>query len=269
MTRKSQARLARDRRKIPKRNNIASITVDEESKQIIFTTNDMLVKQLQRDGPSVAKSFDRLTKDDIIACSAVFGRVQGILLRHLPRIEDIDFKATAARLLFSASNSFIASIEVARHGYPMQYGVVARMMIETLATVIAIAIKDTALDELHNGTLKSTKCITWSKEALPPLGQYWGMLSNSFVHIGKGHSDFQGPFRYKSDNEALRFIMSSLRGNIWLLDVVTDLVFSDESGETRYWRRTGPEAWFDPTPEMREWTDNFFASILDSATPKA
>jgi hypothetical protein len=78
-----------------------------------------------------------------------------------------------------------ASIEVARHGYPRQYGAIARVLIETLATVIVIAVKAGALEVFHSGTLDSTKCITWSKAVLPPLGQYWGMLSNEFVHIGK------------------------------------------------------------------------------------
>jgi hypothetical protein len=232
--------------------------VDRDSEKIIFTTNDMLINQLHRDGPRVAKSFDRLTKNDIAECSAVFGQVQGLLLRHLPRLGDADFKATAARLLYGASNSLVASIEVARHGYRRQYGAIGRVLIETLATVIVIAVRANALEEFHLGTLSSTKCITWSKAALPPLGQYWGMLSNEFVHIGKGHSNFESPGRLcAEDNEALRFVISSVRGNVWLLHVVTDLIFSDETDTTRYWRRDGREARFDPTPKMREWTETF------------
>lgn len=87
MATKSQSRLDRDRHKILRHDNIASATVDHDRKQIIVTTNDMLVKQLHRDGPRVAKSFDRLTKTDIEECSAVFGQVQGLLFRHLPRLD--------------------------------------------------------------------------------------------------------------------------------------------------------------------------------------
>jgi hypothetical protein len=178
MTKKSQSRVKRDRLKIPKRDDIASITMDRE--HIIFTTNDMLVNQLHRDGPRVAKSFDRLTKNDIADCSAVFGQVQGVLLRHLPRLGDTDFRRRRPDFYMAR-----ASIEVARHGYPRQYGAIARVLIETLATEIVIAVKAGALEVFHPGTLDSTKCITWSKAVLPPLGQYWGMLSNEFVHIGK------------------------------------------------------------------------------------
>lgn len=261
MTKKSSSRLNRDRRRIPRKDNVASVTIDSENERIIFTTNDMLVKQIHRDGPRVAKSFDRLTKKDIEACSAVFGQVHGLLLRHLPRMEDDDFKATVSRLLFSASNALVASIEVARHGYPRQYGAVARVLIETLATVLVLTTKENALEKFHAGKLRSTDCITPSKEVLPPLGQYWGMLSNEFVHVGKSHAQFQGPSIYTSDSEALKFIVSSIRGNVWLLHVVTELVFSDETETPRYWRRNGKEAWFDPSPEMREWTEKFFASV--------
>ncbi len=65
---------------MPKRDNIAGVIVDEASERILFTTNDMLVNQLHRDGPRVARSFDRLAKDHIVACSGVFGRVYGILV---------------------------------------------------------------------------------------------------------------------------------------------------------------------------------------------
>jgi hypothetical protein len=261
MTKKSESRLNRDRRRIPKKDNVASVTIDHESKTLIFTTNDMLVKQLHRDGPRIARSFDRLIKKDIEACSAVFGQVQGLLLRHLPRMGDDDFKATTARLLFSASNALVASIEVARHGFHRQYGAVARVLIETLATVIVLATKEKALERFHAGKLRSTDCITPSKDVLPPLGQYWGMLSNEFVHVGKAHADFAAPSTYTEDDEALRFIVTSMRGNVWLLHVVSDLIFSDETDTPHYWRRNGQEAWFDPTPEMRQWTERFFESV--------
>lgn len=246
---------------MPRKDNVATVTIDHENGQIVFTTNDMLVNQIHRDGPRVAKSFDRLTKKDIEACSAVYGQVLGLLARHLPRLEDDDFKATVARLLFSAANAFVASIEVARHGYPRQYGAVARVLVETLATVLVLTTKENALEKFHAGKLRSTDCITPSKDILPPLGKYWGMLSNEFVHVGKGHALFEGPKTYAPDSEALKFIVSSIRGNVWLLHVVTELVFSDETETPRYWRRNGQEAWFDPSPKMRAWTENFFASV--------
>lgn len=183
------------------------------------------------------------------------------MLRHLPRLDDDDFKATSARLLSSASNSLVASIEVARHGYRRQYGVLARTFIETLATVVAFAIKENALQQFHEGKLDSNKCVTWAKAALPPIGQYWGMLSREFVHIGKSYSAFEPPLEYTAADEALPFILNSLRGNVCLLHIVAELIFSDETDTPQYWSRNGQAASFDPTPEVRAWMEVFLKPV--------
>lgn len=264
MTKKSQARLARNSKEIPKLEDIASVTVDARSKQLIFTTNDMLINQIHRDGPRIARSFDRLTKSEIAECSRLFGGIMGVLLRHLPRLNDDDFQATSARLLASATNSLVASIEVARHGYPRQYGALARMVVETLATVIALAVVPKALHQFHQNELSSTKCITWSKRVLPQLSQAWRFLSNEFVHIGKSHSLFRSPSPYEDGDQALLFIISSLKMNFWLLDVVTELIYSDEIETPRYWRREKNEAIFDPDPATTEWSERFFGTGPDA-----
>jgi hypothetical protein len=263
MTKKSHGRRERDRRNFPRRDNVASAQIDNENKKIIFTTNDMLVNQIHRDSPRVAKSFDFRTGSLIAECSPVYGLIAGHLVRHLPRLDDKGFKATASRLLLSASNSYVASIQLARSGFPRQYGAVARMMIEAMAMVIVLAIREGAVESFHAGKLDANKCVGWSKAALPPLGQYWGMLSNDFVHIGPAHAAFEVPTPYKDGDEALSFLANSIRGNIWLLYIVTDLIFSDETPTHRFWRREGEKAWFDPAPETWKWTKSFFGELFD------
>ena len=233
--------------------------------KLIIVTKDMLVKQLHRDGPLVAKSFDRLTKTDVAECSVVFARAQSKLLRHLPNVDDTNFHATAARLLFSATNSYVASIEVARHGYPRQYGSIARMVVETLATVLAIATEPASLKKFHEGKLNSTKCIPAAKKCLPMIAPLYGMLSNEFVHIGVGHAMLQGPSFYKSEDESLQLIVSMMRGLILLIDMVVDLVFGPEVGSTLYWRQEGDGWSFDPDPVTRDWIHKF-SQIHDDPT---
>lgn len=164
MTKKSHARNKRDLQGIPKFEEIAHIEIDYERKQSIIIKKDLLVNQIKREGPKIARSFDKLTKKEIAECSRILANVQGMLMRHLPHIDDTGSKATCARLLSSATGSYIASIEVARHGYPRQYGTLARMVVETLATTIALVTNSTALKDFHDGKLKSTKCVTWTKK---------------------------------------------------------------------------------------------------------
>jgi hypothetical protein len=258
MAKRSQSRLNRDKQRILRPNNVSSINIDRENERIIFTTKDMLVNQIQRDGPIICKSFDRIMKQDIETCSEVFGQVSSMMMEHLPKIDDNGLKATSARLLSSAVNSYIASIEVARHGYPRQFGILARAVIEVLATIISLAIRDGALQEFHDGKLSSTKCIGWAKPVLPMIGEYWGMLSNEFVHVHKNHSIYDLPTSYAKNDERLEFVTNVLLANTWMLYVVSELVFFDELNSPRYWSSNDKGILYNPSNKEREWMASFF-----------
>lgn len=260
MTNREQRRRLRRDFKVPQGGNVASVRLDTASKQIVFTTKDMIQNQLSRDGPKIRRSFDVLAKSHIAACSEVFGEAAGLILRHLPRFDDNGFKATSSRLLTSASNTYLASIEVARHGYRRQYGMLARSFIETIATVIALAIEPTALNQFHSGKLQSTRCVGWAKAVLPPLGLYYGMLSNEFVHIGPAHAAFEPLSTYSPQDEALKFIASSMRGDVWMLYLAAELVFHDELEGCRYWHPKEGGVSYDPSEEVRAWMAAFLVT---------
>lgn len=183
MNRNRQRKIGR--RRLPKQDNISAILIDRSAEKVMFVTKDMLTNQIYRDGPKIAASFDELGRADIKACSEAFSQAQAMLLLHLPQINDKGSEATCARLLFSAGLTYTAAIEVARRGYPREHGALSRMIVEAIATVLAIAMggRDT-LDKFHRGKLESTKTIGLAKKALPFIGQLNGMLSNDFVHIG-------------------------------------------------------------------------------------
>lgn len=265
MTRITRTRSMRRQLGAPPQKAVSSLHVDQDKRQLLFVTKTMIINQLERDGPRIRRSFDKLARADIKACSELFGETQGLSVRHLPRLADEDFKATVSRLLNSAASTYLASIEVARHGYRRQYGMLARTFIETIATVIALAIRPTALEEFHAGTLRSTKCIGWAKDVLPPLGRYYGMLSEEFVHVGLAHAGFDPISLYGPDDAALEFILGSMRGNVWLLYLTAELVFQDEIEEARYWKPNGAGLSYDPSPEEREWMANFLGVTGDVA----
>ncbi|MEY8838206.1 hypothetical protein AB9K41_04085, partial [Cribrihabitans sp. XS_ASV171] len=94
MTKKSQARRKRGHRKSPHKRDVAGVVMMDD--KAIFLTKDILIKQLKRDGPNVARSFDKLARQDLKECSHVFARVQTIILPHLAQPEENDFKVIAA-----------------------------------------------------------------------------------------------------------------------------------------------------------------------------
>ncbi len=254
MTKKSNARLRRGQRKFPRRQD--TVAVLQIGNKLLFFTNDMLVNQLQREGPKVARSFDLLAKQDIIECSHIFARCQARITLHLVQAGDPEFETTVARLLFSSLNAYAASLEVARHGYPRQYGASARLIVETLAVVLDISTVPESLDKFHNGKLNSTKSFSAAKKCLPMIGQMYGQLSNDFVHVGLGHTILEGPKSYKRGDESLGFITMMMRGLIVLIDVVADLIFGGDAGTPLYWKPEG-EGWsFDPDPRIQSWMEN-------------
>ncbi|MDD1452665.1 hypothetical protein NHF48_019810 [Sphingomonas sp. H160509] len=261
MTKKSFDRKHRDAHSIPKREDVAAINFDRENNRFMFLKKNMLENQLYRDGPRIARSFDKIAKSHIKEVSAIFAATQGMILRHLPRLDDDGYRATSARLLASAANSFIASIEVARHGYRRQFGMISRSLIETLATTVVLKIRPDAVEEFHNGKLPSTNCVGWAKPVFPPIGQYYGML-NGFVHIGREHSMLEMPTLYKDDDAALPFILGMIRGNVWTMFVLTEFVFHDEVDDLRFWRVVDENALaYDPSEETQAWSNEFLDPV--------
>lgn len=246
------------RRRIPDKDNITAIIVDSQSKQVMFVTKDMLTNQIYRTGPRVAASFDELARATVRECSEVISMAQAMLVRHLPKIEDKGSEATCARLLYSAAHSYVAAIEVARKGYPRELGALMRLIVETIATVLAIAIDGgSTLEKFHKGKLETTKCIGIAKKALPFLGQLNGELSNNFVHIGALQDSVQGATPYTKGDQRLDFVTTMMKLMAMLLDIVTEVIFASDVKNHRYWKREG-EGWtFDPTQETAEWMEKF------------
>jgi hypothetical protein len=264
MTKGSQSRIKRRRANLPPERNVAFFKIDHEEKKFIVVTKDYLINQLRRDGPKIARSFDRLIKDDLNATGELLAQVSGLLRHHLRRLGDDDIQAISARLLANAMSSFIASVEVARHGFRRQYGSVARPVIEALTTILYLQLEEGSLDLFLAGKLNSTKTISKAKGVLPPIGWLYGLLSNEFVHIGPNHAKFEPVLEYQEVDEALKFIGAMMRGNAWLIYVVAELVFHKDVERPRYWRSHGGGR-FEYAPSEREmtWLKEFFDKYSD------
>jgi hypothetical protein len=138
---------------------------------------------------------------------------------------------------------------------------IGRSLIETLATTVVLKIRPNAVEEFHAGKLPSTNCVGWAKQAFPPMGQYYGML-NEFVHIGREHSMLTPPILYKEDDPALQFILSVIRGNVWTMFVLTELVFHDEIDDLKFWRVVDDTMMtYDPSEETKAWSNEFLDPV--------
>jgi len=237
--------------------NTSSIRIDHENKRIIFITKDLLLNQIYRDGPLVAKSFDEISKYQLDEISMVIADTYSLIFNHIKSDVD-DYKSTCAGLVGNALSTFIASIEVARHGFRRPYGSIARGIIESLSVILHIMVEPGALENFHNGKLQSTKSISAAKKIFEPIGFFYGKLSNDFVHITKFHAILEPVKKFTNDEEPLKFILSTLRANAWLIYVVSELVFYEETASPRYWKDMGNGHFkYDPSDEEKIWQKKF------------
>mgnify|MGYP007037767255 CR=1 FL=1 len=135
-----------------------------------------------------------------------------------------------------------------------------------MAVAIHLVKKPEDLGRFRQGKLSSTIAIATAKDAVLGLGQFYGELSNRFVHIGPLHFDIQPPRKYVEMSEPLQLNLSYLRYGAWILYVATELVFYDLVPSPKYWRSLGDGMFaFDPSEETRKRQKEFLMDGLGDA----
>jgi hypothetical protein len=250
---------------IPSLERLKGAYVDHELKRVVFVTKDMVINQLKRDTPRIARSFDTAVGGDIEEVSEVIGGVFTILA---PQIVGRDLSnqsrgPTCAGLLNTAAATFLGCIHLARGGYRLQYMTLSRSVVETLCTVMHMMVDVNAVSEFHAGSLKSTRSVSAANKVLPVFSRMWGELSNQFVHINTMHSGLNRISSYKADDDDLSVIRMNMKLSVWLLYVATELAFLEYIEHPRYWRiahQRGDEneIHFDPSDDEKSWQTGFF-----------
>ncbi|WP_430474852.1 SEC-C domain-containing protein [Thalassospira lucentensis] len=245
---------------LPAPDRVCSIDIDSKNNNIIVVSKDMLINQLKRDGPKIAKSFDKILSKDIDEISELFSVSSSLLRRHF-KPNDKSFKSTCAGLLSSSQTTFLASIEVARHGFRLPYGTLARQIIETLCTILDLATDEESLSKFHDGNLKSTKSVTKAKKLIPNIGEIYGMYSNEFTHISNTHSKLHPVSLYKESDSELGFILPSIKSNTWMIYIISELIFHNDISQPRYWKSDGNNGYnFAPSDEEIAWAERFLGT---------
>jgi hypothetical protein len=207
-------------------------------------------------------------RKDFILISHVAAEAAAIIYPQFRRaLADEGLRPTCLRLLVSAIDTFGGAAHLARSGYRRQYGILSRHVVETLATVLHLLSEPNALDQLHAGQLQSSKSITVAKRVLPHFGELYGMLSQTFVHVGRMQTSVEPLVTYRDDDEALGYIMPDMKHLIWLVYATAELTCLDTVGQPRYWHKVvmdksdsnlPPEleaVIYAPTPAGQRWIE--------------
>ncbi|MDE0177067.1 MAG: SEC-C metal-binding domain-containing protein [Gammaproteobacteria bacterium] len=239
--------------------------VDLEDRLRIAVSNDVLFNHLRRDGPRIESSFDSMCAQDLAALNEEVCHLMATIAEVSTKLPNAPSKrelcATCLALLSNATQTFISAVDLARRGYRLQPGILLRNVLESVSTVCHVVIEENGLKKLKNGTLASTRTIASAKKVFPPFGRFYGLLSDSFTHIGHLHfSPHSGNAikEYEVGEEALDFNLSALRFAIWSVTVTAELAFFDSLSKHRYFRRVSERAFvFSPSPSGRERIEQF------------
>lgn len=233
---------------------------DDDEKQLVIFSSEMLINQLRRDGPSIEASFDRLCDGELRELSSFLSTTLGMIYTGLKSSikRDDELRSACAQLLLNASNSFAASVAVLRMGYVLQPGIMIRSLIEATSTALHLIQHPVDLAKYKNHTLHSPNTIAAAKTALPPFGQLYGYFSDNFAHIGRLHKSVTPLREFTERHEALNLNLSSLRMAAWLLYVTSELAFNHLLDEPRYWFPVEGGFKYDPSAEERTWMSTYF-----------
>lgn len=241
--------------------NFLRATIDPENKQIRVYTNDMLIKRLHRESNKIAKSFDNFCKVDLVEISRLFSEAVYLIGNGNKRYvgQNYETKISCGKLLINAMNTIQASVELLRSGYILQPGMLLRSVIETVSTISYFMIEPEGYKKYVEGKLDVNKTIKYGKQVIPPLGNIHSFLSNNFVHISSLHGDFNIVTEYKEMTEPLSINLSMIKTAIWLIFIISELVYYDYVDKHLYWERLEGNGYkFELTGEIKEWMKDFF-----------
>jgi hypothetical protein len=172
-------------------------------------------------------------------------------------------------LLYHTSLGLSAATQLLRLGYPLSVGVIARNVLEMIATVLHLHTCPDDLKKFRDGRFESTKAIPSAKKVFPWFGELYGLLSNEFVHVGEQCNEMQTFRPYKSRNdEPLGHGLTILKIEVWMFYVTVERTFYGFVKQPRYWVKKPSDIedehilQYAPTSEETGWAQNFTGSSL-------
>ena len=246
-------------------NRLHTEVIDIENRRIIATSNDVLFNQLKRDCPRIADAFDKMCSAQFQAFNDETCRFMATFAELLAAFPEKPYKRelymTYLTILINATHTFIAAVELTRRGFRLQPGILIRSILESVSTVCHLVINQHHVEKLKAGQLRSTRTIASAKKVFPPLGRFYGLLSESFTHISHLHysvSDENSIKEYRAGEDALEFNCNALRFSIWSINVVSELAFFDSLSRHNYFRKIAENAFlYEPSDAERQRTEQF------------
>jgi hypothetical protein len=238
------------------------VNKDVMPRESILVGKDFLLNQVRFADLRNAERFDKVFEKDLLAISEEHARLETVLLGGFDALRQspvyVSECCAALLILSNASQSIVAAVQLLRHGYLLQAGVLLRTVAEGISTAIFIHNQPKCFNNLQNGKLGSQQTLGKAKRFIPQLGQLYGMLSSEFAHIGKPHRSPQPLPPHEDTNETWRLFLSLTRFTLNTCYVAAEAIAFKTVAKPRYWHRVAVgELKFDPSQEEQEWQRKF------------
>jgi len=149
--------------------------------------------------------------------------------RRKAQVEKDDIRVTLSLMISNATVSLIGALELIRNGYQ----------------------------------LKSNKSITRASKAVPLFGKMYGLFSDMYVHVNDLHSSDMRISGY-SDPKEVPLTMNLFLSHmvLWVLLLVTELVFFDVVRTARYWVQNEDKTYtYSATESEKSWISSFYQPL--------
>ena len=219
-----------------------------------------VVEQLRQDGPEIAASFDKAFGEEILQISEQLALFMELLRSRTQHAKRSALPDACLQLLANASQTSIAALELLRHGFRLQPGILIRNAVETICVALSLFAEPALMEQYENGKLQSSKVVSRAKEIVPGLGWAYGFFSKEFAHIGKMHQQMHDWGAYEKSDQAATMNLKFIKFSVNLLTISAELIFHDSVSRHRYWKRvSGGNFSFEPSNREREWQRLFLS----------
>ena len=241
--------------------------VAADGKRMLFKRG-FVTNQLRRDAPTIASTFDRLCEEDINVLDKYAARCFFVIYAGTEKAKTNNeaWRHACGLLLHNALSTMLAAIDVLRDGFILQPGILVRHLVELLAAVICIVMDKDHWESFKADKLKPESEIKTATKVFPVFGKLYGDLSQQFAHVRKHHAQIHPIIEYPSrDYVPLDTNLQMIRLSLWLIYVVTELVFYEASDKI-YWKALGSGRYeYTHTAFGRALENELFGKEIDGA----
>jgi len=216
--------------------------------------------------PKIAQSFDKLCGADLIVLDKYASRCFCTTYVGINKAkgEGEEWRETCGWLLMNALSTLVAAIDLMRDGFILQPGVLIRNLLEILTAILCVVVDKEHWKAFQADKLRPEAELSTANRVLPIFGKIYGFFSGQFAHVRQFYARIHPIIEYKSrDYEPLAANVSFARMAMWLIYVVTELVFNQVL-EPIYWKSLGHGAYeYTRTEEGRALEYELFGKEID------